>query len=59
MNRKAFKYQIQEYDQGKSPLSNSTMAVLSVEKMVACLKKAGLTKCAELLKSECKSKKVY
>lgn len=43
-------------NRGLIPLSD--MAVITVEKMLECLKEAGLTNCAELLKSECKSKKV-
>ena len=58
MNRRRNKYQIKAYDRGKVPLSNPAMAVLSVEKMLECLKEAGLTKCAALLKSESKEKKV-
>ena len=43
-------------DRGHIPLSE--MAVLSVEQMLQCLNEAGLKKCADLLKSECKEKKV-
>lgn len=46
----------QSLDQGHIPLSK--MAILSVEKMLQCLNEAGLTKSADLLKSECKNKKV-
>lgn len=56
MRANKFKYSGNEYDQGYPPLSK--MAILTVEKMLECLKEAGLTKCADLLKSESKSKKV-
>ena len=46
----------QSYDQGHIPLSK--MAVLTVEQMLQCLNEAGLKKSADLLKSECKDKKV-
>ncbi len=43
-------------DQGHIPLSK--MAVITMEQMLECLKKAGLAKSADLLQSECKTKKV-
>lgn len=46
----------QSSDQGYIPLSK--MAILTVEQMLQCLNEAGLKKSADLLKSECKDKKV-
>lgn len=56
MTTKKFKSKCRSFDQGQIPLSE--MAVLSVEQMLECLKEAGLKKSADLLKSECKDKKV-
>lgn len=54
---KSYKYLGNSSDQGHIPLSK--MAVITIEQMLECLNEAGLTKCADLLKSECKSKKVF
>lgn len=51
-----YKYKGKSSDRGHIPLSK--MAVITIEQMLECLKNAGLAKSADLLQSECKTKKV-